>query len=192
MFVHVSRSLRRTGALAVALSTVAFSALAQTPPAGEAPQALPATREQQPAAPPEEVSKDGIWERDQLLGDPGGVRSWLEEDGVTLGPAGNQRGAGQRQRRHQDRARSTKAPRFMGLKVDTDAAFGLPGGTFWASAYQIHGRGLSANNLDNLNIVSSIEATRATRLFELWYEQKLLDGVGVGADRPAGGRPGVP
>jgi porin len=64
---------------------------------------------------------------------------------------------------------------LMGLEVDTDKAFGLPGGTFNVSAYQIHGRGLSVNNIGNLNTVSGIEATRATRLFELWYEQKLLD-----------------
>jgi hypothetical protein len=32
------------------------------------------------------------------------------------------------------------------------------------SAFQIHGRGLSTNNINNLNVTSGIEATRATRL----------------------------
>jgi porin len=44
-------------------------------------------------------------------------------------------------------------------------------GNIFARAYQIHGRGLTANNLDNLNFASSIEAERTTRLSELWYEQ---------------------
>ncbi len=44
-----------------------------------------------------------------------------------------------------------------------------------ARAFQIHGRGLSANNLGNLITASSIEATPATRLFELWYEQSIGD-----------------
>jgi porin len=44
-------------------------------------------------------------------------------------------------------------------------------GNIFARAYQIHGRGLTANNLDNLDFASSIEAERTTRLSELWYEQ---------------------
>ena len=44
-------------------------------------------------------------------------------------------------------------------------------GEIFARAYQIHGRGLSGDNLGNLNLVSGIEATRTTRLGELWYEQ---------------------
>jgi porin len=60
--------------------------------------------------------------------------------------------------------------------VDLDKAIGLPGGSFNVSALQIHGRGLSANNIDNLNVVSNIEADRSTRLFELWYQQSFLGG----------------
>jgi porin len=37
-------------------------------------------------------------------------------------------------------------------------------------AYQIHGRGLTATHLDNLNTASGIEAAATTRLVELWYE----------------------
>ena len=48
---------------------------------------------------------------------------------------------------------------------------------FNVSAWQIHGRGLSLNALgNNLHTVSSNEALRGTLLFELWYEQTLLDG----------------
>ena len=48
-------------------------------------------------------------------------------------------------------------------------------GNFFVRAYQIHGRGLTANYIDNLNTVSGIEATATTRLFELWYEQHIGD-----------------
>jgi hypothetical protein len=40
-------------------------------------------------------------------------------------------------------------------------------GNFFVRAYQIHGKGLTAANIDNLNTISGIEATATTRLFEL-------------------------
>jgi len=61
----------------------------------------------------------------------------------------------------------------MALQLDTERAFGLYGGTFNVSALQIHGRNLSADNLLSLQTASGIEADRATRLWELWYQQKL-------------------
>ena len=48
-------------------------------------------------------------------------------------------------------------------------------GNFFARAYQIHGRGLTASHLDNLNTMSGIEAEATTRLVELWYEQHYSD-----------------
>ena len=54
-------------------------------------------------------------------------------------------------------------------------AFGWYGGTFNVSALQIHGRNLSADNLLTLQTASGIEADRATRLWELWYQQKFLE-----------------
>jgi len=38
-------------------------------------------------------------------------------------------------------------------------------GNFFVRAYQIHGKGLIAANIDNLNTISGIEATATTRLF---------------------------
>jgi porin len=63
----------------------------------------------------------------------------------------------------------------MALQLDTQRAFGLHGGTFNVSALQIHGRNLSADNLLSIQTASGIEADRATRLWELWYQQKFLD-----------------
>ena len=63
----------------------------------------------------------------------------------------------------------------MALQLDTNRAFNWYGGTFNISALQYHGRNLSADNLGSLQTASGIEADRATRLWELWFDQKLLD-----------------
>jgi porin len=61
------------------------------------------------------------------------------------------------------------------LQMDTQRAFGWDGGLFNVSALQVHGRNLSSENLMTLQTASGIEADRSTRLWELWYQQKLLD-----------------
>jgi porin len=67
----------------------------------------------------------------------------------------------------------------LGLIVDADLEkiLGWNGATFHASIHQIHGHGLSGDNLDNLLVVSGIEALPATRLFNLWIEQKFAGGM---------------
>ena len=62
----------------------------------------------------------------------------------------------------------------LGLGVDLEKAVGLRGGIFNVSALQNYGHGLSASNINNLNLVSSIEARRSAWLFELWYQQSFL------------------
>ncbi len=61
------------------------------------------------------------------------------------------------------------------LQLDTQRAFGLYGGLFNISALQIHGRNYSTDNLYTLQTASGIEADRATRLWEFWYQQKFLE-----------------
>jgi porin len=46
---------------------------------------------------------------------------------------------------------------------------------FFANGYQIHGNSITAANIGSLMPVSNLEATDATRLFELWFEQHLFD-----------------
>src|SRR6201996_2644695 len=62
----------------------------------------------------------------------------------------------------------------MAMQMDTQRAFGFYGGTFNISALNIHGRNLSTDNLGTLQTASGIESDRATRLWELWYDQKFL------------------
>ena len=45
---------------------------------------------------------------------------------------------------------------------------------FFANGYQIHGNSITAANIGSLMPVSSLEARDATRLFEMWFEQKLF------------------
>ena len=62
------------------------------------------------------------------------------------------------------------------LDIDTEKLVGLKDGAIHAEAFQIHGRGLSGNNLLDLFTTSNIEAYPDTKLYELWYEQKFDDG----------------
>ncbi|MGI8570700.1 MAG: carbohydrate porin [Methylocella sp.] len=62
---------------------------------------------------------------------------------------------------------------YMVLDADLAKIASLHGLSFRISAFQIHGGQLSASNIFNLATVDSIEARPATRLFELWVEQKF-------------------
>jgi porin len=64
---------------------------------------------------------------------------------------------------------------YMVLDADLAKIASLDGLSFRINAYQIHGGRLSASNIFNLAAVDSIEARPATRLFELWLEQKFGD-----------------
>ncbi len=113
--------------------------------------------------------------RSTLLGDMFGVRSTLGNYGISLGlqetseVLGNVTGG---VRRGADYDGLT----IMSMGLDTQKAFGWEGGTFNVSALQIHGRNLSTDNLYNIQTASGIEANRATRLWEVWYQQTVLDG----------------
>ena len=113
--------------------------------------------------------------RSNLLGDMYGLRSTLGNYGISLGLQetsevfGNATGG-------QHRGATYDGLLQMSLGLDTERAFGWQGGTFNISAFQIQGRNLAADNLLNLQTNSGIEANRATRLWELWYQQALLDG----------------
>jgi porin len=134
--------------------------------------AIPAAAAEEDA-PGEETSKssegaDDIWQRKALLGNLD-FRRQLEESGVKLGvtetsevlanlTGGLRQGA------------MYEGVTDLNLSIDFRPAFHWRG-TFFARAYQVHGRGLTLGNTDNLNEISGIEALATTRLVELWYEQ---------------------
>jgi porin len=61
----------------------------------------------------------------------------------------------------------------LGTTIDLEKVAGWTGATFHANIFQIHGDGLSRDYIGNLMLVSGVEALPATRLYELWIEQKL-------------------
>jgi porin len=144
----------RAAAGAVAL-LLAAPTLAEAQSAGAPPDCPP-------AAPPAQY----------LLGDLAGLRPWLHRYGASLQLTetsevlGNVTG-GSRQGFDYDGLTTAT------LQLDTKRAFGWAGGTFNVSALDIHGRNLSTDNLQTLQTASGIEADRALRLWELWYQQKL-------------------
>jgi porin len=113
-----------------------------------------------------------------LLGDMWGLRTLLSKYGMSLSIVENSEGFGNLSggvRQGFEYNGLTTAT----LQMDTQRAFGLNGGTFNASALEIHGGNLSASNLYNLQTVSGIEADRAIRLWELWYQQKFGDAFDI-------------
>jgi porin len=115
------------------------------------------------------------WKRNAgLLGDMWGLRTALSKAGVTFAVEetsevlGNATGGSHRGFDYDGLTQAV-------LQLNTQRAFGWYGGTFNVSALQIHGRNLSADNLQSLETASGIESDRATRLWELWYDQKFFD-----------------
>ncbi len=117
----------------------------------------------------------GFWSQPNLLGDPAGLRQRAAAVGLSFGwqdtdeVLGNLTGGTRREAAYDGLSE-------LSLGLDTGRAFGLPGGTFNISALQIRGRNLSTDALDTLQTASGIEASPATRLWELWYQQSFWHG----------------
>ena len=113
-----------------------------------------------------------LWQRQTLLGDAGGLRPFLDERGVSVSLTeaseilGNLSGGLRRGAAYDGLTTAS-------VSIDTAKAFRWSGGTLYASALQIHGRNLAADNLETLLPVSNIEADRATRLWEAWLLQQI-------------------
>ena len=177
------RMPRRRVGLLLAKAALIPCALWATSAAAQAPagsQSSPVTPGQTSAgAPPQPPSPSptaptGLWERSNLLGNMFGLRTLLGNYGITLNltdieeVVGNTQG-GIRQGATYD------ALTTLVIELDTMKAFGWAGGTFHTSGLQIRGHDLSQFYLDNLQTASGIEADDTTRLWELWYDQSLLN-----------------
>jgi porin len=116
-----------------------------------------------------------FWEQDTLSGDWGGLRSRLEKAGLTIGLQeqselwGNVTGG-------LSRGGAYDGLFTLSVAVDLDKAIHWPNASLQASALQIHGFGPTALRVGSLQTISGIEATASTKLFDFWFEQKLLDG----------------
>ena len=61
------------------------------------------------------------------------------------------------------------------MQVDTKAAFHWEGGLFNVSLLNLHGDNYSTSRIGALQTISGVQGDRATRLWELWYDQKFGD-----------------
>ena len=142
-------------------------ALGQNPAPGSPPQASEAN-----AAP---AADTGTNYDGNLLGGMAGLRPVIAADGLTLNltdtseelgnPTGGLRQEG-----------VFEGFGFASLSLDGGKAGLWNGFSAQVSAWEIYGRGLTANALGNLHTISNVEADRALLLFELWAEQATPDG----------------
>src|SRR5215472_18115246 len=126
-----------------------------------------------PAAEPA-AAEDGLFERQTLTGDWGGMRKTLRDAGIDLGVIdtsemlSNPVGGIKQATIYQGLLATT-------LNLDLEKLVNWPGASFYAEGYQISGRGLSRNAVGNLLAVSTIEALPSTRLLDLWFQQEFHD-----------------
>ncbi len=136
--------------------------LAQPTPASEPP----------PAADPPTAWTD----LDRLTGDWGGARTALEERGLTIGAeytaeftsvlsgGVNTRG-------------SFRDLLTIDATLDTEAAFGLPGGTAFIQYLTVDADDGGSTDAGDIQLFSNLENDRSIdAIYELWYEQSLANG----------------
>src|ERR1700730_4990268 len=152
---------RVTVAVAVIALLQNLAAAAGNAPDGE--RSASAAPNQTSSSPPEILRQ---------LTDPGGLRSRLEQAGLQFtftyyGDAfGNPSGGATQDLGYDGRFGTI-------IDADLEKLVGWSGASFHASIHQIHGTQFSTVNLQNLALVSGVEAPPSTRLFNLWIEQKL-------------------
>ena len=124
-------------------------------------------------APAEAKAADEFDTSGKLTGDWGGKRTYLHNHGLDIDATenveviGNVSGGLKRGGLVEGRLE-------LDANLDLEKMAGLNGLTAFASAYQLHGNGLTNGNLGNLMVVSNIEAQRATRLYDAWLQQSLF------------------
>ena len=166
------RAARLGGKTALIVALLASCSAFAAPP----PISVPISSEQSPDGGATDAGSflSNLKRSNFLLGDMFGLRTALSKYGISLAVQetseilGNVSGG------------TRKGAQYDGLtqmimQMDTHRAFGWYGGLFNVSALQIHGQNFSADNLSTIQTSSGIEADRATRLWELWYDQKFLE-----------------
>jgi porin len=126
-----------------------------------------------PAAANCDITDTGIPEDAVASIDPGGARRALARSGIGLGGVyygevfANSGGLNEDV--------EYDGALYLYLNADMHTLGLWKGLCFHADGFQIHGVSTTAVNLGSFVPVSGIEATPATRLFEIWFEQSLLN-----------------
>ena len=116
----------------------------------------------------------GVWTRTSLLGDMGGLRSQLGRSGISLGLTETSELLGTLKGGLQS-GQEYHGVTTLTLGLDTQQAGAWYGGTFNVSALQTHGRPFSADYVGSLQTASGTETYPGLRLWEAWFQQKMLD-----------------
>src|SRR5262245_19206851 len=120
-----------------------------------------------------ETRSESLWDRGTLTGDWAGVRTQLETVGLKLSV----------QEQSEVWANLTGGLRtgtaangllHASLTVDLGGTLRWTSTTFFVDAFQIHGRGPSTKLVENQQLLSNIEATPSTKLYNLWIESQLF------------------
>jgi porin len=124
---------------------------------------------------PPALESGSIWQRENLTGDWGGLRTRFADNDFTF--------ALQQQSELWDNLTGglSRGGAYDGLltaslTIDLDKAVGWKGGNFFVSGFQIQGVGPTPLRVGALQLISNIEATASTKLYDLWLEQHLFDG----------------
>lgn len=62
------------------------------------------------------------------------------------------------------------------IEADLGKLMGLTGWSFFANVFQIHGRSITLDRVGNLQTISNIEATRGTKLYNIWVAPVFMGG----------------
>ena len=113
-----------------------------------------------------------IYQRANLLGTMGGLRTALGNEGITFGLTDSENLLDNASGGIKNGA-TMQGVTTATVDVDTQAMFGLAGGTFHISALQLHGQPISGPYLGSLQAANGNEGEDGTRLWEMWYDQSL-------------------
>ena len=127
-------------------------------------------------AAPDAVKETSFWKRDTLTGDWGGARNTLKDKygtEVTIGYIGETlsvlSGGVHRHTSYEGRLE-------FSLDTDLQKLGGWKGASTHVTVFNIHGGAHNAEeNVGSIADPSNIDAHATTRLFTLWYQQKLWD-----------------
>lgn len=122
----------------------------------------------------EEHTLESFWKQQHLTGDWGGLRSQLEEDGISLGGS-YEVGFSKNTRGGISSSGSSNKQRFtLNATFDFDKLFGLEGGKFFVQ-YQNHQGAMGTDETGDIQQYDGLDDPEYDRIHMFWYEQWLLD-----------------
>ena len=122
----------------------------------------------------QEDANSTFLEREHLLGDWGGARSYLEDRGLNLeliytaelfrNVSGGQRTGG-----------DYRGDISLFMELDTETAGWWDNGTFFVHLQEQHGYGITNKYVGDSQVLSNIDADDYKQISEIWYLHRLLD-----------------